>query len=62
MIIACDETAIWYDAFSKSSAEEKGCKEVSIHLTGHAKNCLTVLFSAKGDGTKLKPYILLSRK
>ena len=62
MIIACNETAVWYDAISKSTAEEKGCKEVSVRSTGHVKNRLTVLLSAKGDGTKLKPYILLQRK
>ena len=62
MIIACDETAIWYDAISKPAVEEKGCKEVSVLSTGHVKNSLTVLLSAKGDGTKLKPYILLPKK
>ena len=62
VIIACDETAIWYDAISKSTVEEKVCKEVSARSTGHSKNRLTVLLSAKGDSTKLKPYILLPRK
>ena len=62
MIIAYDETAVWYDTISKQTVEEKSCKEVSVRLTGHAKNRLTVLLSAKGDGTKLKPYILLPRK
>ena len=62
MIIACDETAIWYDAISKSTVEEKGCEEVFVRSTGHAKNRLTVLLSAKGDATKLKPYVLLPRK
>ena len=59
MIKACDETAIWYDAISKLTVQEKGCKEVSVRSTGHAKNRLTVLSSAKVDGTKLKLYILL---
>ena len=62
MIVACDETAMWYNAISKSTVEEKSCNEVSVHSTGHAKNRLTVLLSAKGDGTKLKPYIILPRK
>ena len=61
-IIACDETAIWYDAASKSTVEKKGAKEVTVRSTGHTKNRITVLLSAKGDGTKLKPYILLPRK
>ena len=62
MIIACDETAIWYDAISNSTVEENGAKEVSVRSTGHTKNRLTVLLSAKGDGTKLKPYILFPQK
>ena len=52
VIIACDETAIWYDDISKSTADEKGCKEVSVHSTGHPKNCLNMLLTRKGDGTK----------
>ena len=31
MIVACDETAMWYNAISKSTVEEKGCNEVSVH-------------------------------
>ena len=58
MVIACDETAIWYDDISKSTADEKGCNEVSVHSTGHPKNCLNMLLTRKGDGTKLRPHIL----
>ena len=52
VIIACDETAIWYDDISKLTADEKVCKEVSVHSTGHPKNCLNMLLTRKGDGTK----------
>ena len=58
MVIACDETAIWYGDISKSTADEKGCNEVSVHSTGHPKNCLNMLLTRKGDGTKLRPHIL----
>ena len=58
MVIACDETAIWYDAISKSAVEEKGCKEASVRSTRHSKNHLNMLLAAKGNGTKLKPLIL----
>ena len=61
-IIACDETAIWYDAMSNLTVADKGSKEASVRSTGHTKNRLTVFLSAKGDGTKLKPYILPPRK
>ena len=40
--------------FKIDCRSEKDSKKVSIYSTGHAKNCLTVLLSAKGDGTKLK--------
>ena len=48
--------------YSKLIVEEKGCKEVFVRSPGDAKNCLTVLLSAKGDGIKLKPNIPLARK
>ena len=55
-IIACDETAIWYDAMTNSTVTDKAPKEASVRSTGHAKQTrLTVFLSAKGDGTKLKP-------
>ena len=52
----------WYDAISKSTIQEKDCKEVSVCSTGDTRNRLTVLQRVKSDGTKLKPYILLPRK
>ena len=54
-IIACDQTAIWYDALSNSTLAAKGSKEVAVRSTGHSKHQITVMLSAKGDGTKLKP-------
>ena len=61
-IIACDETVIWYDALFNSTVADKGSKEVAARSTGHSKTQMTVMLSAKGDGTKLKSYILLPRK
>ena len=54
--IDCNETAIWYDALSNSNPAAKGSKEVDVPSTG------PTVMGAKGDGTKLKPYILLPRK
>ena len=48
--------------FQNRLSKEKGCKEVSVRPTGHTKNRLAVLLNTKGDGTKLKPYILLPKK
>ena len=61
-IIPCDELGIWYDALSNSTLAAKGSKEVAVRSTGHSKNQITVMLFAKGDETKLKPYILLPRK
>ena len=61
-IIACDETALWYDALSNSTLAAKSSKAVAVRSTGHTKNPITVTLSTKGDGNKLKPYILLPRK
>ena len=44
-----------------NSVTDKGPKEVSGRSTGHNKNRLTVFLSAKGDGTKLNPYMLFPR-
>ena len=33
-----------------------------LRSTGYSKNRITVMLSVKGDGTKLKPYILLPQK
>ena len=43
MIIACDETATWYDAISKSTVEEKSCKEVQwVHSFTKDTTCASV--------------------
>lgn len=61
-IIAADETAVWPDAVGNTTVEYRGEKTVGIRSTGHDKLRITVLLSAKADGTKLRPYVLLDRK
>ena len=61
-IIACDETAIWLDAVSKTTVAEKGAKEVQVRSTRHEKERLTIMLTAKADGKKYPVYILLPRK
>ena len=56
-IIAMDETAVWFDMIGNSTVEHKGARTIALKTTGHEKSRLTVILAAKGDGTKLKPYI-----
>lgn len=42
--------------------DEVGVKDVPVHSTGHEKQRVTVMLTAKADGTKLRPFLLLSRK
>lgn len=60
-IVAADETACWLDAVGETTLEETGAKEVMLRTTGHEKGRLTVLLSARADGSKLKPMVLIPR-
>ena len=53
-IIAMDETAVWADMVA-----DIGTRSVSLKTTGHEKVRVSVCLSAKADGTKLKPMIVL---
>ena len=57
-IIAFDETPIWADMVSDTTVDVVGKKTVSMKSTGHEKCRVTVGLAAKGDGTKLKPFIV----
>lgn len=57
-IIAFDETPVWFDMVSSNTVEKKGAKDVTLKSTGHEKSRVTVGLAAKGDGTKLKPFIV----
>ena len=61
-IIGCDETGVWLDAASSTTLAPKGVKDVPVKTTGHNKMRLMILFSAKADRTKLKPFVLMNRK
>ncbi|KAG1968293.1 pogo transposable element with KRAB domain [Pimephales promelas] len=54
-IIAMDETVVWFDMVGSTTVDAKG---VSLKTTIHEKSHLTVVLSAKADGTKLKPYVV----
>ena len=58
-IVAMDETPVWNDMVSNTTVEFTGAKDVPMKSTGHEKVRVTVCLTAKGDGTKLKPFISL---
>lgn len=61
-IIACDETPLWFEGVGSTTVNKSGAKEVPILSTGHEKMRCTVMLSAKADGKKLKPFVVLKRR
>lgn len=61
-IFAADETAIYLDYSSSLTVEEKGAQEVPVKTAGHDKLHVTVMLTARSDGFKCRPYILLKNK
>ena len=59
-IIAMDETPVWSDMVSSTTADKSGTKDVPLKTTGHEKVRVSVCLAARGDGTKLKPFIVFA--
>ena len=57
-IVAMDETAVWQDMLSTTTVNTIGEKTIRMKTTGHEKSKVSVCLAAKGDGTKLKPFIV----
>ena len=57
-IYAMDETPVGSDKITSSTVEQVGKKTVTMKSTGHEKSRISVCLTAKGDGTKLKPFIV----
>lgn len=57
-IIAMDETPVWNDMVSSTTVARTGEKDIPLKTTGHEKVRVSVCLAAKGDGTKLKPFIV----
>ena len=57
-ILAMYETPIWNDMVSSTTVDKTGSKDVPLKTTGHEKVRVSVCFAAKGDGTKLKPFVV----
>ncbi len=61
-IVVMDETPVWLEQVANTTIEKKGSKEVPVKSAGHEKVRLTVVLTARADGTKLKPYIIIPRR
>ena len=59
--IAMDETALWYDMTANTTVDVTGAKTISLKTKGIEKTRFTVVLSAKGDGTKLRPYVVFKK-
>ena len=57
-IYVMDETPVWLDMVSFTTADKVGAKDIPPKTSGHVKVCVSVCSTMKGDGTKLKPFIL----
>ena len=57
-VVAMDETAVWNNMFSETTAEATGAKDVQMRSTGLEKVRVSVCLAAKLHGTKLKPFIV----
>nr|CAD2196552.1 unnamed protein product [Meloidogyne enterolobii] len=61
-VYAADETSISLDPVGGLCVAEKGSKTVTVKSTGHEKTHVTVMLTARSDGFKLPPFVLLPRK
>ena len=60
MIVNMDETSVWADMPTASTVNSKRENTVPNKTTGHEKNQITVCLAVKADGTKMKPYVVIS--
>ena len=59
-IIAMDEIPVWNDTVSSTTVNKSGTKDVPPKKTGHEKVRVSVCLAARGDGTKLKPFVVFA--
>ena len=59
-ILAMDETPVWNDMVLSTTVDKTGSKNVPLKTTGHEKVRVSVCLAAKGDGTKLKPFVVFA--
>ena len=61
-IFAMDEIACWTDMPSDTTVAMAGSHSIPLKMTGHEKDHFTVIFTAKADGTQLKPFVVFKGK
>ena len=60
-ILAMDETPVWKNMVSSTTVDKTGSKDVPLKTTGHEKVKVSVCLAAKGEFTKLKPFVVFAR-
>ena len=60
-IFSCDETGIFLDQSNSLTINERGAREIPVLTTGHDKMRISVMLTARDDGIKCKPSVLLNR-
>ena len=60
-IVAMDETSLWFDMTSNTTIAPTGSKSIQMKTTGNEKAHATVILAARGDGSKLKPYVVFKK-
>ena len=53
-----DETSVWNDMVSNTAINKQGAKSICLKTTGHEKCRVSVCLAAKGDRTRLKPFVV----
>lgn len=61
-IFVMDETPVWVEPIATTTINKIGSREVAIKSTGHEKMRITVVLTARADGAKCKPFIVIPRK
>ena len=61
-IYAMDETPVWLESCGSRTIAKKGSSDVPLKSAGHEKVRVTVILTGRGDGVKLKPFIVIPRK
>ena len=61
-IFVMDETPVWIEPVANTTINLSGAKEIPIKSTGAENVRITVILTARGDGAKMNPYIVIPRK
>ena len=56
--MAMDDTPVWSDMVSNTTADTTGARTVTRKSAGHEKCRVSVYLTGKVDGMKLKPFIV----